>query len=472
MKGARGLYLLSMIVQTLVVFSTLFTTFLSKVLTDTLMASFNGEPLVADSLLEGWAINIITFGAGEEYLLNRLYILPIAILLSGLLSALLTCLRFFTRVKASATINKTSQMAVFSKITELPYAHFKKTKSGELLQTATRDLDVFRRFIMQDFGSINYTFWMVLICLSVLLSLNWKYTLISFSPFPIMFIYSFFLIKKVRSLYRETDDSEARMTDKIAENLNAVRIVKAYNAETYEIAEFEGKLKDYRKHFISWRKFSSFFFSSSDIFVFGADAISLIYGLALCFNGEIKPGTLVVAVSFVSMTVWPLRNVATILSNVGQVLASVDRINLILNAETEDRKSGLTPEIKGHIVFDHVSYHYEDEDIGVIKDVQAADARETMRNNARLMEPERAMVPHKKGDARDHCLEKMRKLFGREFTRSLETPEEYVYTYRCPKCMDTGIIAFEGADGYMYGRKCTCDYFDRQREEARARAGY
>ncbi|MBQ2052823.1 MAG: ABC transporter ATP-binding protein [Bacilli bacterium] len=369
MKGARGLYLLSMIVQTLVVFSTLFTTFLSKVLTDTLMASFNGEPLVADSLLEGWAINIITFGAGEEYLLNHLYILPIAILVSGLLSALLTCLRFFTRVKASATINKTSQMAVFSKITELPYAHFKKTKSGELLQTATRDLDVFRRFIMQDFGSINYTFWMVLICLSVLLSLNWKYTLISFSPFPIMFIYSFFLIKKVRSLYRETDDSEARMTDKIAENLNAVRIVKAYNAETYEIAEFEGKLKDYRKHFISWRKFSSFFFSSSDIFVFGADAISLIYGLALCFNGEIKPGTLVVAVSFVSMTVWPLRNVATILSNVGQVLASVDRINLILNAETEDRKSGLTPEIKGHIVFDHVSYHYEDEDSGVIKDV-------------------------------------------------------------------------------------------------------
>ena len=69
------------------------------------------------------------------------------------------------------------------------------------------------------------------------------------------------------------------------------------------------------------------------------------------------------------MTVWPLRNVATILSNVGQVLASVDRINLILNAETEDRKSGLTPEIKGHIVFDHVSYHYEDEDSGVIKDV-------------------------------------------------------------------------------------------------------
>lgn len=110
--------------------------------------------------------------------------------------------------------------------------------------------------------------------------------------------------------------------------------------------------------------------------------------------------------------------------------------------------------------------------IGVIKDVQAADAREAMRNNARLMEPERAMVPHKKGDARDQCLEKMRKLFGREFTRSLETPEEYIYTYRCPKCMDTGIIAFEGADGYMYGRKCTCDYFDRQREEARARAGY
>lgn len=110
--------------------------------------------------------------------------------------------------------------------------------------------------------------------------------------------------------------------------------------------------------------------------------------------------------------------------------------------------------------------------IGVIKDVQAADARQAIREKPRLMEPQEKPAPYKKGDARDLCLEKMRKLFGREFTRAMEAPTEYQYTYRCPKCMDTGIITFEGADGNLYGRKCNCDYFDRQREEARARAGH
>jgi ATP-binding cassette subfamily B protein len=85
-----------------------------------------------------------------------------------------------------------------------------------------------------------------------------------------MFLYSFFLIKKVRKLYRETDDSEGKMTDKINENLSAVRIVKAFNAERYEIDSFENTLTDYKEKFINWRKLSAFFFSSSDIFVFGS----------------------------------------------------------------------------------------------------------------------------------------------------------------------------------------------------------
>ncbi len=45
-------------------------------------------------------------------------------------------------------------------------------------------------------------------------------------------------------------------------------------------------------------------------------------------------------------------------------------------------------------------------------------------------------------------------------------------TYRCPRCLDTGIIAWMSkTDMLWYGRKCNCDYFDRQREEYRSRRG-
>lgn len=45
-------------------------------------------------------------------------------------------------------------------------------------------------------------------------------------------------------------------------------------------------------------------------------------------------------------------------------------------------------------------------------------------------------------------------------------------TYRCPRCLDTGIIAWMSkTDMLWYGRKCNCDYFDRRREEYRSRRG-
>jgi ATP-binding cassette subfamily B protein len=69
------------------------------------------------------------------------------------------------------------------------------------------------------------------------------------------------------------------------------------------------------------------------------------------------------------MMVWPLRNVATILSNLGQVLASHDRIQKILAEPIEDMESGQEPEINGDIVFDHVSYQFDDGDRQVLNDV-------------------------------------------------------------------------------------------------------
>ena len=130
-------------------------------------------------------------------------------------------------------------------------------------------------------------------------------------------------------------------------------------------------MTDYRHKFIHWRKMSSFFFSSSDIFVFGAKTLSLIFSLYLCFQDpvEVSPGTVVLAVTYVNMMVWPLRDVATILSNLGQSLASVDRINKILDEPIEDTTSGVTTPIHGNIVFDHTGFSYEDNKTAVIHDI-------------------------------------------------------------------------------------------------------
>ena len=372
-KGHETVYWLSLVAQVAMILCQIFTTFMSKVLVDTLQGI---DQLEKARFVETWVIWLITGGQGNQYLIDhQIVILPVTITVAAVVTALASLIRMGMRGYVAAVINGSMQLTLFDHLERLPYSYYKKNKSGDLIQTCTRDLDVLRKFMIADVSNFNWTLWMVLFCFAILVSISWKITLVALALFPIMFLYSFFLIKKVRDLYRQTDDSEAKMTDKISENLAAVRIVKAFNAERYEISSFEDSLTDYKEKFIRWRRLSAFFFSSSDIFVFGSKLAALLYGIYLCYaeyqvpGSGINPGTLVLSFSFVNMMVWPLRECATSLSNMGQYIASSDRVRLILEEPLEDTTSGLTPAIKGDIVFDHAGFKYEDAATEVIHDV-------------------------------------------------------------------------------------------------------
>lgn len=369
LEGNKALFALSILAQLFMGLASVYSTFLLKVVVD----CFEGKSaLLAASPLEKGVIWMITLGNGEAYLLeNMAWCLPTALLVAGVLSAGFFSLRMSLRSYLTASLAGASQTTVFIHLERLPYAYYKSHKSGDLIQTCTRDLDVLRRFLIGDISSFFWALWMVAFCLGTLLSVNWKMGLVSMGLFPIMFLYSFFLIKHVRKRYRAADDSEAQMTDKIQENLDGIRLVKAFHNERYEIERFELRLKDYEEKFVSWRKLSSFFFSSSDIFIFGSKVLALIYGIFLCFTGEINGATLVLAILFVNMSVWPLRESAISLSNLGQYMASADRVAVILDSPMEDLESGLTPSFEDKdIHFRHVAFHYPDDPSQeVLKDV-------------------------------------------------------------------------------------------------------
>lgn len=364
-EGHRLSYLMSLLSQILMVFFTVLINFMTKVMVDTIQGNLESAVLV-----EEWVILLITGGQGIDFLYKyQLQILPTSIAVTAILLVLASFLRMSLRSYTAAMINGSMQWVVFSHLQAVGYGYFKRTKPGDLIQTCTRDIDITRKFLVHDVSGFNYSFWIILFCFSILMALSWKMTLISVSLFPLLFLYSFLLVKKVRKLYRATDDSEALMTGRIQENLNAARIVKAFNAERKEIDGFEKYLDDYRVKFINWRKFSSFFYSSGDIFTFGSNIMTLMFGIYFCYTGEINAGTLVLAFLFINMMVWPLRETSTSLSNLGQYIASIDRIRLIIDEPIEDVTSGETPEINGNIVFDKVGFKFEDGTEETLKDV-------------------------------------------------------------------------------------------------------
>lgn len=367
LNGYHFLFYFQIILQLFVGLFSVLQTFLIKVLVDTIEGVSKLDEAAA---LERLMITFMTNGRGNQYLYdNGKYLLPAALVTIGGCYVLLMFLRMWSRAYFTVNFNAHVQEVVFDHIDGLPFEEYKKSKDGDFLQTATRDLKVYTDFMSGGIANITWAVWMVVFCFSILMSISWKMTLVSVSLFPALFIYSMLLTGHVRKLYRKADDSEAFLTDKVSENLASVRIVKAFNNELYEISSFDRALKDYREKFLSWKKFNAFFFSSSDVFIFASKVLALLWGVYLVYTGDINSGTLVIALLYVNMMVWPVREAAQTLSNFGQIFASADRIQTLLEKPLEDLKSGKKPEIKGNIVFNDVSFNYPDSNEAMIHNI-------------------------------------------------------------------------------------------------------
>jgi ATP-binding cassette subfamily B protein len=366
LKGSYKFYILTLLLLICSTFFAVLSSFISKILIDVIQ--YQTYDVFISKVFDPLTLWLTGVMGGFDFLKAHLWIFSIVVVTIALAIAFFSIARQIARTKVITNVAARLQSIMFDHVERLPYRFIKTMRNGDIIQTCTKDQDTVRRFIIGDMMTVFYTFDMLIFAFSILLTISWKIALVSIVILPALFIYSFFIIKPVRKRYRLTDDSEAAMTAKIEENLSAVRIVKAFNNENYETEQFNKYVNDYKKKFINWRKLSSFFFSSSDILVFGQIAASTLYGMFLCMSGEISVSTIVISTTYVSMIVWPFRDVATTLSNLASVLAALDRINILLEQPQEDLTSGIKPLIKGGIEFVNVGFKFPD------------DTKETLKN--------------------------------------------------------------------------------------------
>lgn len=365
LKGHVVVYVLSYVAQFFMVLSEVFSSFLSSVLVDSYMHQLHKAAFV-----ERWIADLIAMGRGDTFLYEHREVIGFWVLGSALVLVLMSWIRHALRARAASLINKNMQNHLYRKLLSLPFSEYKTTKPGDLIQTCTNDIDVMRKFLIMQTSQILYALWMSIFCSLILLQISWKLALSSLALMVPLFVFSFLFMKKLRKAYRAADDAEAEIVDRINDNLSGVRVIKAFCGEQKEIDRFEDSLQAYKKVSKSDRWLESAFYSSSDIFIFSSRVIAVVTAVYLVFTGEISGGSLAISFLFVNMMVWPLRGAAETMSAFGQTLASSDRIQLLLDKETEDVVEGDNTPLKGAIRFDHVSFAYPDEpDVPVIDDV-------------------------------------------------------------------------------------------------------
>jgi len=251
---------------------------------------------------------------------------------------------------------------LYDHIQHLSFTYHSKTKTGELIERSTSDVDALRRFFSDQAIGIGRILILFIINFIALLNLNVKLALISIIVIPFILAVSIYLFKKVTKAYESYQEQEAILSTTLQENLSGVRVVKAFSRQFYEIEKFE---KDNWEKYVRGKKLllmHSLFWPVSDILCGAQLLAGYLVGAIMAINGEISAGTYIAYIGLVIYIIYPLRNLGRVIVQTSTGLVSYGRVMDIIREDREPLDQGdyIPPsDLKGHFIFEDVKFEYE-----------------------------------------------------------------------------------------------------------------
>ena len=322
------------------------------------------------STLPEFVLRPIRALGGRQFLVDHLWILGLVLVALNLINGVFTYMKGRLNAVASENIALTLRERLYAHLQHLPFAYHAKAETGDLIQRCTSDVDTIRRFLSVQVMEVVNAVLMVVIALTILLGRSVKITLISMVLVPPLFLFAMWFFKMVHKHFRYSDEAEGRMSAVLQENLSGVRVVRAFGQQQREVEKFDRASADFRHKTKHLYDLLATYWGGGDAMSMAQSMITLLVCVMYASRGEITVGTLIVFTTYVSMLLFPIRQLGRILSDAGKSMVSMERIQDILNQPVEpDEPDALKPDLHGDIVFDHVSFAYPDDNVPVLKDV-------------------------------------------------------------------------------------------------------
>lgn len=259
--------------------------------------------------------------------------------------------------RAIAEIRKRVQ----SHIARLPVQYFDSTQTGVLISRIMSDAEGIRNLVGTGLVQLIGGIVTASIALAVLFYLNWHLTLITLVVLACFAGIMSLAFTRLRPLFRERGQINAEVTGRLTETLGGIRIVKAYSAEKRESLVFaRGAHRLFRNVARSMTGVSGVT-AASTLIIGIIGVIMILVGGRAILNGSMTLGDYFMYIFFTALVAAPMVEIASIGTQITEAFAGLDRIREIERMATEDDEEQTRaplPEIKGEIVFDHVSFEY------------------------------------------------------------------------------------------------------------------
>ena len=252
---------------------------------------------------------------------------------------------------------------VQKKVLTLPISFFDNTKSGALVSRIMSDVEGVRNLIGTGLVQLIGGSFTAIITLVILIKMNVWMTLFTFVPLSIFGLIALKSFKYIRPIFRARGKINAEVKGRLTETLGGIRVIKAFNAEEQESKIFEKGVADIFTN-VKKSMTATAIMTSSSTFLIGLATTGVMgIGGYYMIQGTMTFGDFIQFTFLLAFMVAPIVQMSNIGSQLTEALAGLDRTEELMNmsAEEDDEERTIVLEkIKGEIVFDDVSFAYEE----------------------------------------------------------------------------------------------------------------
>jgi ATP-binding cassette subfamily B protein len=225
------------------------------------------------------------------------------------------------------------RMKLFIHIQNLAIEFFTRNPVGRLVTRVTNDVQNMHELFTSVISLVFKDCFLLVGIASVMLVLNWKLALVSFTVLPVVIFASAKFSVKARDIFRTLRIKIAEINTRFSETIEGIRVIQllgqeAKNYEKFNRLNHENYLAGMRQIHVL-----AVFMPIIELLGVTAAALVIYYGGSRVLNDTLSLGTLVAFISYIRMFFRPIRDLAEKYNILQNAMSSAERILLILDTK-------------------------------------------------------------------------------------------------------------------------------------------
>ena len=263
---------------------------------------------------------------------------------------------------------------IYSHLQRLHVGFFDHNPVGRLMTRVTTDVDavneLFTSGVVTVFGDLFTLFGIM----GVMLAMNWKLALVTFSVIPLFFVVTNWFRRGSRATFREVRRWVARINAFLQENITGMAVVQLFRREERNREAFAAVNRQHTDANLAQIFYYAVFYPAIELLAALATALIILYGGSRVLAGTLTLGALVAFIQYSERFWRPISDLSEKFNILQQAMASSERIFTLLDT----RPQVVAPEtpvalerVRGRVGFEGVTFGYAP-DAPVLRDIDFA----------------------------------------------------------------------------------------------------